>query len=235
MRSRQAEGARRRVPAPFVFEAAPVLTWIKVGRCRVRIAVIARCSQVSSIERPATDRTPRGQNARCDGHRDAGSRGGQLRPHAPAALCRRGRRSSRSGPRATSAASNGGHGGHARHLLPDAVAPLGPRPVRARPGGAGRPRQPPLLLLLHRDLAAGVLLRRRPADHGRPRPVPVTSTLGRAWCGYTCPQTVWTDLFLVVERCDRGRPQRPHQARQRRRGPPRKIAQARRQAWRSGC
>ncbi len=28
----------------------------------------------------------------------------------------------------------------------------------------------------------------------------VTSTLGRAWCGYTCPQTVWVDVFLVVER-----------------------------------
>lgn len=28
----------------------------------------------------------------------------------------------------------------------------------------------------------------------------VTSIVGRAWCGYTCPQTVWTDLFLVVER-----------------------------------
>jgi cytochrome c oxidase accessory protein FixG len=28
----------------------------------------------------------------------------------------------------------------------------------------------------------------------------VTSIAGRAWCGYTCPQTVWTDLFLVVER-----------------------------------
>jgi len=27
-----------------------------------------------------------------------------------------------------------------------------------------------------------------------------TSALGRVWCGYTCPQTVWTDLFLVVER-----------------------------------
>ncbi len=43
----------------------------------------------------------------------------------------------------------------------------------------------------------------------------VTSTVGRAWCGYACPQTVWVDLFLVVERCDRGRPQRPHQARRR--------------------
>jgi len=27
----------------------------------------------------------------------------------------------------------------------------------------------------------------------------VTSSVGRAWCGYTCPQTVWVDLFLVVE------------------------------------
>ena len=27
-----------------------------------------------------------------------------------------------------------------------------------------------------------------------------TSALGRVWCGYTCPQTVWTDLFLAVER-----------------------------------
>jgi cytochrome c oxidase accessory protein FixG len=27
-----------------------------------------------------------------------------------------------------------------------------------------------------------------------------TAALGRVWCGYTCPQTVWTDLFLLVER-----------------------------------
>ncbi len=32
----------------------------------------------------------------------------------------------------------------------------------------------------------------------------VTSTVGRAWCGYTCPQTVWVDLFLVVERAVEG-------------------------------
>ena len=32
----------------------------------------------------------------------------------------------------------------------------------------------------------------------------VTSTIGRAWCGYTCPQTVWVDLFLVVERAVEG-------------------------------
>ncbi|MEO1563736.1 MAG: cytochrome c oxidase accessory protein CcoG [Pseudomonadota bacterium] len=27
-----------------------------------------------------------------------------------------------------------------------------------------------------------------------------TSALGRVWCGYACPQTVWTDLFIKVER-----------------------------------
>ncbi len=27
-----------------------------------------------------------------------------------------------------------------------------------------------------------------------------TSALGRVWCGYACPQTVWTDLFILVER-----------------------------------
>lgn len=32
----------------------------------------------------------------------------------------------------------------------------------------------------------------------------LTSTVGRAWCGYTCPQTVWVDLFLVVERAVEG-------------------------------
>ncbi|KQT54944.1 cytochrome c oxidase accessory protein CcoG [Aureimonas sp. Leaf454] len=27
----------------------------------------------------------------------------------------------------------------------------------------------------------------------------ITSVAGRAWCGYACPQTVWTDLFVAVE------------------------------------
>ncbi len=27
---------------------------------------------------------------------------------------------------------------------------------------------------------------------------------GRVWCGYTCPQTVWTDLFIAVERLIEG-------------------------------
>ncbi|MDF1721050.1 MAG: cytochrome c oxidase accessory protein CcoG [Minwuia sp.] len=28
----------------------------------------------------------------------------------------------------------------------------------------------------------------------------LTSVLGRAWCGYACPQTVWVDLYVHVER-----------------------------------
>lgn len=28
----------------------------------------------------------------------------------------------------------------------------------------------------------------------------VTSVAGRVWCGYACPQTVWTDLMIAVER-----------------------------------
>jgi cytochrome c oxidase accessory protein FixG len=31
-----------------------------------------------------------------------------------------------------------------------------------------------------------------------------TSLLGRVWCGYACPQTVWTDLFMLVERLIEG-------------------------------
>ncbi|WP_281981494.1 cytochrome c oxidase accessory protein CcoG [Thalassorhabdomicrobium marinisediminis] len=27
-----------------------------------------------------------------------------------------------------------------------------------------------------------------------------TSAMGRVWCGYACPQTVWTDLFIATER-----------------------------------
>ncbi len=32
----------------------------------------------------------------------------------------------------------------------------------------------------------------------------VTCIAGRVWCGYACPQTVWTDLFLWVERLVEG-------------------------------
>lgn len=32
----------------------------------------------------------------------------------------------------------------------------------------------------------------------------VTSLFGRLWCGYACPQTVWTDLYIYVERMFEG-------------------------------
>lgn len=32
----------------------------------------------------------------------------------------------------------------------------------------------------------------------------VTSLFGRIWCGYSCPQTVWTDLFVKVEKFFQG-------------------------------
>ncbi|MEP6938571.1 MAG: cytochrome c oxidase accessory protein CcoG [Rudaea sp.] len=33
----------------------------------------------------------------------------------------------------------------------------------------------------------------------------VTSVAGRLWCGYACPQTVWTEVFLWIERACEGR------------------------------
>jgi cytochrome c oxidase accessory protein FixG len=32
----------------------------------------------------------------------------------------------------------------------------------------------------------------------------VSALFGRLWCGYACPQTVWTDLYIVVERMFEG-------------------------------
>ena len=32
----------------------------------------------------------------------------------------------------------------------------------------------------------------------------VTALFGRVWCGYACPQTVWTDLYLAIERWAEG-------------------------------
>lgn len=32
----------------------------------------------------------------------------------------------------------------------------------------------------------------------------VTALFGRLWCGYACPQTVWTDLYILVERLFEG-------------------------------
>src|ERR1041385_2186333 len=82
---------------------------------------------------------------------------------------------------------------HARYLLPHAVHPLGPRAQGARTGGADRPAEPSLLLLLHRDLAAGNLLPHRPVDHRRDGAVPDERT---RW-----PGLVW--LPVSADRVDR--------------------------------
>ena len=106
-----------------------------------------------------------------------------------------------------------GDGDYPHHLLCNALAALGPRRLRPASGGAGQSRRPAVLFLLHRDMAAGVLFRRRPAGDGRHRPVPHHLDGG--------PGVV--RLYLSADRVDRsvpghralcrGRPQRPHQAR----------------------
>jgi cytochrome c oxidase accessory protein FixG len=54
----------------------------------------------------------------------------------------------------------------------------------------------------------------------------VTSLFGRVWCGYTCPQTVWTDLFMQIERMIEG----DRNERMRRDAEPMTIDAARRKA-----
>jgi polyferredoxin len=45
---------------------------------------------------------------------------------------------------------------------------------------------------------------------GRAGAVPGDALFGRLWCGYACPQTVWTDLFIAVERWSRATATRAH-------------------------
>ena len=90
-----------------------------------------------------------------------------------------------------------------------AVAALGPRPGRARPGGAGRSGQPALLLLLHRDLAAGNLLPDRPADHGARSALFLVTSAVRPRLVRLCLPADGVDRPVHAGRApDRGRPQR---------------------------
>ena len=45
----------------------------------------------------------------------------------------------------------------------------------------------------------------------------MNAVAGRVWCGYLCPQTVWTDLFQTIERWVEG-DRREHLQRDRGRG-----------------
>ena len=47
----------------------------------------------------------------------------------------------------------------------------------------------------------------------------MNAVAGRVWCGYLCPQTIWTDLFLMIERLIGRRPPPAAAARGRRPGP----------------
>ena len=99
-----------------------------------------------------------------------------------------------------------------RRLLPAALAALGPRPRRARPGDAARSRRPARLLLRPRDLAAGHLLPHRLADPRRGRPVPRHQPVRPRLVRLHLPAD-GVDRSLHVGRApDRGRPQRAHAA-----------------------
>ena len=93
-----------------------------------------------------------------------------------------------------------GHGRNAGNLLPDALDKMGSGTGVARSGRAGGHGASALLLFWieiwpHEFyFVAGLLIM---AGLGL---FLFTSALGRVWCGYTCPQTVWTDLFILVER-----------------------------------
>ena len=101
------------------------------------------------------------------------------------------------------------HGRHAGDLLRHPLDPLGPRCASAGPGGAGRPGQPAVLLLLDRDLAAGVPLRRRAPDHGRAGPVPVHLDPGPGVVRLCLPADRVGRSLPACGALDRRRPQRP--------------------------
>jgi hypothetical protein len=85
-------------------------------------------------------------------------------------------------------------------LLHHPVAAMAPWALFAGSGGADRPCAPSLYMFAIEIwpqefyFVAGLLIM---AGIGL---FLVTSAVGRAWCGYACPQTVWTDLFQHVDR-----------------------------------
>ena len=105
---------------------------------------------------------------------------------------------------------------HARHLLRAAVRALGPRP--------NAPDQAVLIDLPNRRFyfffieiwpqevyyLTGLLILAAMALFL------MNAVAGRVWCGYLCPQTVWTDLFQTIERWVEGDRREHHAARRRR-------------------
>jgi polyferredoxin len=69
---------------------------------------------------------------------------------------------------------------------------------------AVRPAGAQVLHLRPDVLAAGLHLPHLAADHRGAEPVLLHRVAGRLWCGYACPQTVWTEVFLWMERITEG-------------------------------
>ena len=111
---------------------------------------------------------------------------------------------------APSAGSMGGPGCHAWHLLFPALRALGSRAECTDPGGSDRfsnsrfyfffieiwPQEVYYFTGLLVLAAMALFL--------------MNAVAGRVWCGYLCPQTVWTDLFLRDRTSGRRRPPRAH-------------------------
>ena len=82
-----------------------------------------------------------------------------------------------------------------------AVRALGPRAERARPGGADRLSRTRRFYFFFIEIwpqevyyLTGLLIIAAMALFL------MNAVAGRVWCGYLCPQTVWTDLFQAIER-----------------------------------
>src|SRR5262249_54372961 len=104
---------------------------------------------------------------------------------------------------------------YAWNLLPVAVRALRPWTERATPGGADRSARAALLLLLHRDLAAGGLLHHRLADPRGGGAVP-DECGGRARVVRLLVPADGLDRSVLRDRAlDRRRPPRAHAARPR--------------------
>ena len=90
------------------------------------------------------------------------------------------------------------HGGDARHLLPRAVASLGSRALCSQPGRVWSTFASSRFYFFFIEIwpqefyyiTGPARSWRRWRCSSSPR------SFGRLWCGYSCPQTVWTDLFI---------------------------------------
>jgi hypothetical protein len=71
-------------------------------------------------------------------------------------------------------------------------------------GGAVRPAGAQVPCLRPDLLAAGLPAAGAAADHRGVALFFFTALAGRLWCGYACPQTVWTETFLWMERWTEG-------------------------------